>query len=724
MAVTPRVEIESIDNSAAPLSGFDGLRAALGRLDAILGRAAEMATELYGNGTAAERFRGWYVSERQVEALVRRAPAQPLFAQDESPESPAHGTRCDELDRLCRIYNLKSFDVDVVLLALAPELDLKYERIYAYLHDDVSRRRPTVDLAMHLFCASDEERNAARERFAPDAPLMRHNVIALVPDPTAIAPPLLAQAIQLDEQIVTFLAGSATPDRRLAACAEQVLPRIRVEDAPLPADARRELRVATLRALEENEQLLWYFHGPHGAGKLGTAASLAGFRGEPLLVLDLERAADAGLDLERAMRLASRESWMRGTMLYVRAGERVDGHEGAVLRSRIGSALRDAPGVVVFSTTKPWSPEGTLFADAMPIAFGNLDASGRASVWRRALAEVELSADDETVRTLAARFRLTAGGIEGAVSTANARRTWHSNGVAFDAAAELFAAARAQSGAALSALARRVQTQRSWDELVLPADPLSQLHELAARGAQSARVLGEWGFGRRMSRGVGVTALFSGASGTGKTLAAEIIAAELGVDLYRVDLAGVVSKYIGETEKNLDRIFAAAENANGVLLFDEADALFGKRSEVRDSHDRYANIEISYLLQKMEQFDGVAILTTNLRGNLDDAFVRRLAFAVLFPFPDAASRRRIWEGAFPAQVPLAADVDLSMLSERFKLSGGNIANIVLAAAFRAAARDAPVDQADLLHATRREYQKLGKELTDAELAPSGSAVSA
>jgi SpoVK/Ycf46/Vps4 family AAA+-type ATPase len=200
-------------------------------------------------------------------------------------------------------------------------------------------------------------------------------------------------------------------------------------------------------------------------------------------------------------------------------------------------------------------------------------------------------------------------------------------------------------------------------------------------------------------------------------MAAEVMAGSLGVDLFRVDLAGVVSKYIGETEKNLDRVFAAAERANGIVFFDEADALFGKRSEVHDSHDRYANIEISYLLQKMEQFDGIAILATNLRGNLDDAFVRRLAFSVHFPFPDEAQRERIWRGIWPSAAPVDPALDPASLARQFPLSGGHIRNVALAAAFLAASRGAPVEIADVVHATRREYQKLGKTLSEADLGP-------
>jgi SpoVK/Ycf46/Vps4 family AAA+-type ATPase len=284
---------------------------------------------------------------------------------------------------------------------------------------------------------------------------------------------------------------------------------------------------------------------------------------------------------------------------------------------------------------------------------------------------------------------------------------------------DLFAAARAQSGHDLAALSHKIEPKYTWEDIVLPDDALAQLHEVCQRVAHRHRVLGEWGFDRKLSLGKGVNALFAGPSGTGKTMAAEIIANALGLDLYRIDLARVVSKYIGETEKNLDRVFSAAENANAILFFDEADALFGKRSEVRDSHDRYANIEISYLLQKMEEYDGIAILATNLRQNLDDAFMRRLAFTVYFPFPDEASRRQIWTGIWtgiwPAETPLDSDIDLDFLARQFKLSGGNIKNIALASAFLAAEDKRPVTMAHLFQATRREHQKMGKVLSETEL---------
>jgi SpoVK/Ycf46/Vps4 family AAA+-type ATPase len=337
-----------------------------------------------------------------------------------------------------------------------------------------------------------------------------------------------------------------------------------------------------------------------------------------------------------------------------------------------------------------------------------------------------IALDAEDLDSLAGRFRLTPHQIADATASAHNRALWR---IAAQAAGErrsgppsqplveeCFAAARAQSGHALGTLARKIEPVYTWDDIVLPTDSLTQLREICAWVANRQHVLGEWGFGRKLSLGKGVNALFAGPTGTGKTMAAELIANELGLDLYKIDLSSVVSKYIGETEQNLDRIFTAAENANAILFFDEADALFGKRSEVRDSHDRYANIEIAYLLQKMEQYEGIAILATNLRQNMDEAFIRRLQFIVEFPFPDESHRYHIWQRHFPPEAPQEEGIDCTFLA-RLRLAGGNIKNIVLSAAFLAAADGGRIGMEHLMQATRREYQKLGKPLSAAELGP-------
>ncbi|MBS0562738.1 MAG: ATP-binding protein, partial [Proteobacteria bacterium] len=269
----------------------------------------------------------------------------------------------------------------------------------------------------------------------------------------------------------------------------------------------------------------------------------------------------------------------------------------------------------------------------------------------------------------------------------------------------------------LARLARRIHPRFGWNDLVMTPPMETQLREICDRVLHRDTVLGQWRFADKLALGRGVTALFAGPSGTGKTMAAEVVAGVLGIDLFKIDLASVVSKYIGETEQNLDRIFRAAEDVNGILLFDEADALFGKRSEVQDARDRYANLEISYLLQKMEEFEGIAILSTNLQKNLDDAFTRRLAFIVHFPFPEAAERRRIWDVSWPAALPRAPGLQFDALARAFKLSGGNIKSAALGAAFLAAAEDAPVSMRHVVRAIEREYEKLGRPLKQDEVAP-------
>jgi SpoVK/Ycf46/Vps4 family AAA+-type ATPase len=264
-------------------------------------------------------------------------------------------------------------------------------------------------------------------------------------------------------------------------------------------------------------------------------------------------------------------------------------------------------------------------------------------------------------------------------------------------------------------MARKIVPRYGWNDIILPDDQRTMLREIVATVRGRPQVLEEWGVGRKLASSAGVTVLFAGPPGTGKTMGAEIIAAELGLDLYKIDLSTIISKYIGETEKNLEKIFGEAQSSNAILFFDEADAIFGKRSEVKDAHDRYANVEVSYLLQRMEAYDGVTILATNLRANLDEAFTRRLQFAVDFPFPERADRLRIWETLFPPDVPRDKELDFDLLARRFKLAGGNIRNIIVSAAYLAASDGERVTMEYLLHGTRRELQKMGRLVNDADM---------
>jgi hypothetical protein len=335
------------------------------------------------------------------------------------------------------------------------------------------------------------------------------------------------------------------------------------------------------------------------------------------------------------------------------------------------------------------------------------------ALWRTARGGTK-AASDGLIERLVAQFDLGAPAIRAASRQALAALDTASAEVPADGLEpELWRACRAQVRPGLGNLALRIEPVATWDDIVLPEPQLAALREAALHVRQRARVYDTWGFAAKSARGLGISALFSGPSGTGKTMAAEVLANDLDLDLYHIDLSQVVSKYIGETEKNLGRIFDAAEEGGAILLFDEADALFGKRSVVKDSHDRYANIEVSYLLQRMESYRGLAILTTNLKESLDEAFLRRIRFVVQFPFPDAAQRAEIWRRIFPADTPTAG-LDPEKLA-RLGVTGGNIRNIAMNAAFRAADAGGPVRMAHLLHAARSEYMKLEKPLTDGEI---------
>jgi SpoVK/Ycf46/Vps4 family AAA+-type ATPase len=608
--------------------------------------------------------------------------------------------------------------MDVVILALAPELDLRYERLYAYLQDDVTRKRPSVDLALNLFCLSREERIERRQHFSSQAPLIGQRILRLFADPNHLQPPLLSYYIKLDDQLVAFLLQEQSLDSRLTSFCRLIDPTVSLADLPLSADVKQGLSHVAIQTAHASRPRILYFRGSRGAEKRRAAEAMAAEGGTSLLSVDLSRAISGNSDVADTLRLAFREAWFHGSVLYLDNLDalRAEGHSAQY--ELLLDALSDYSGTTILAGVEPWVPSRGLLG-VLTVEFSTPQLAERRQCWQNSLEAMGASIDTQDVNTLAERFQLNAGQIAEAVATAVNQSDWRAlsesadlSPVAKPLGRELFAAARVQTRHDLAPLAQRIEPVYSWDDIVLPPDELAQLREMCQRVAHRHRVLGEWGFDRKLSQGKGVNALFAGPSGTGKTMAAEIIASELELDLYKIDLSGVVSKYIGETEKNLHRIFRAAEQANAILFFDEADALFGKRSEVRDSHDRYANIEISYLLQQMEAYDGLSILATNLRKNLDEAFVRRLAFAIQFPFPDEANRLRIWQKIWPREIPLAADVELEALARQFKLSGGNIKNIALAAAFLAANDGGAVTMAHLLHATRREHQKMGKVLAD------------
>jgi hypothetical protein len=698
-------------------SHLDHLEAALRLLDLTILRAV-LAMRRSAPPAGGQNV---YVSHEEVDRLLDpeasvapEGPGELDVRLDELWAELDHAaTRSDErgvvlpLARLAARLGLSRFEVQTLVACLAPELDRKYDRLYAYLQDDITRKRPSVDLVINLHARSAHGRWTALRSFSSHASLRRRGILRVVDDPySPSGSTALSQFLQVTPRFVAFLLGDQQLDSVLADSGRRVVPR----PGPAASDPdgtieRRLVAVIGRHAQQTEDPLVVHVSGEDGAGQAELVHAVAAQLGTELIELDAAMAPRQPPELDQVVEAALREGWLTGTPVLLVAADQVVATAEADARSRLlDPLLVRYPGLVFLTARQRWpGPAGRV--SVHEVVLPAPDVGVRRAAWAAALSSDGLDLQASWLDELVAQFRLTPGQVHDAV--AEVRR----NGAAVGDPASLadwYAACRRQASRRLAELAQKLSPPHHWEDLVLDQDRLEQLRELCNQVRQRERVLGDWGFQGRIAAGRGLAALFAGPPGTGKTMAAGVIANQLGLDLYRIDLSQVVSKYIGETEKNLARIFAEAESSNAVLLFDEADALFGKRTEIGDAHDRYANIETSYLLQRMEDYEGIAILASNLRQNMDEAFLRRLRFVVEFPFPDAAHRLRIWQRHLRTDAPLDGDLDLPLLAERVAVSGGNIRNIVLAAAFLAAGEGQPIGMAHLLRGARREYEKVGK----------------
>jgi AAA+ superfamily predicted ATPase len=674
-------------------------------LDRLLALAVERQARRLGPASLLDPWRGMHLGVEDVRAALAQTPHVTLGEGVGAAQAIATLARSSApLARMAEWLGLDDMDLAIVLLALAPDMDLRYERIYGYLQDDVTRRRPSIDLVANLLCASAGERVSLLARLDPRAPLLRSNVLD---QRDSASPAVVASPLVLDPMWRNFLLARDELDPKLSRLARLVPPGPRgIDDVSIEPAIVEAVKSLARAALAGKGSLRLVLSGPHGSGKLALAQGLARDLGLRILVLDLREAANAA-EVHDTLERARMASGLLGALPYVHGVAHLGQRDAQLLRA-VAESLAGSRSWFVVSLNAPLPQMHGPALRALHIPMALPSEGMRLAAWRSSLRRNGIEAAGEDVERVARRFRLSAAQIEQGVS--DIRVPLPGAGPVRATGEQLGAAARALCGEELARLAQRIRPEATFGELITTPEAEAQLREICARVATREAVRQEWTRGCVHARNVGVTALFTGPSGTGKTLAAEVIARELGYDLFRIDLSAIVSKYIGETEKNLDRVFAAAEYANAVLFFDEADALFGKRSEVKDAHDRYANIEIAYLLQKMEQFDGLAILATNLKQNLDDAFARRLTFSVNFAFPEASERRRLWDALWPSLAPRGDDVDLDWFAQEYALSGGNIRNTVLAAVHLAAGNGQVVSREHLLHATRREYQKLGKTI--------------
>jgi hypothetical protein len=610
------------------------------------------------------------------------------------------------LPHLARLFRLGPFEAQCLLACFAIEVDAKYEKHYALLQQGAGTAQPTPALLLRLLCSQPGEWRAARQAFASSAPLFSYRLLQAAAAGDEASPRSLARALRIDPRIADHLLGLPGLDDRVASVA-RLLPGGPAAAVPAASAADTVHRMAAfirqhLAGGPAPEGLVFQLHGPDAAAQRAAVQSICG---ELALQLVLADAGKAPGDLPW---LVGREAVLLPAALCIESTDVwIEGDKSEAQRESWFAAIRHFSQLTFLLGRSRWFP-GTLRdgLTCIDVEFPGLSVQDRGALWEAGLAAHKLP-PVVAPGVLAGHFRFNAEQIRRALGTAGTLAYWRDPVARAVTADDVFEACRMQVSMKPSGLARLAVPVNRWNQLVLPPDPLRQLRELCNQARHRHIVYGEWGFERRLSMGNGLNALFTGPPGTGKGMAAEALAAELQADLFKVDLSQTVSKYIGETEKHLERLFSEAEAGNAILFFDEADALFGKRSQAKDAHDRYANIETGYLLQRMEQHQGIVILATNLRHHLDEAFCRRMHFVVEFPFPDEACRARLWEGLFPPDVPRAEVIDFGFLARQFKLAGGNIRNIGVCAAFLAAAEGSGLTMRHLMLATRREYQKLG-----------------
>ena len=660
--------------------GVDSDRSGLAqRLHWLEARVSDAVAERRRHRLADPAMRALFVTDEDVDRVLS---ATAHAAGTDSRDDIANDKAGEAIDRLGIAFGLDELDLRLLVIAAAPEIDPRFGVLYGYLQDDVNARRCTVAVALELAGASVLDA-AARARLLPGSALVEGGLLAL----SASDRPLPNRFAVVPDRVANAMLGDPTPSEILQPLLTQPPPALAGDVAALAAAIEAGVNVAYLRDVAG------------GGTSLGAAAF--GHLGLQALVLDLELMSG---DADELAREAVRDARLNGAGIVAGPVERIAEAPHAL------RTLTDSAWPVILIGKRPFDPSWSRYVpfelDVPPTAGGR-----GAQAWKAFLSGRE--APDLDIEAATAPYRLSSEQIARAAAAALLRADLAGRPVVTD---DISAGVLAQNSSGLDRLARRITPAANWDQLVLPPDSADQLREVLDRTRHRSLVLEEWGLARGGARGEGVTALFAGPSGTGKTMAAEVLANELGLHLYAVDLATVVDKYVGETEKNLDRIFGEAERVNGILFFDEADALFGKRSDVRDAHDRYANVEVAYLLQRMETFSGIAVLATNLRSNIDDAFLRRLDVIVDFPAPPPELRFRLWS-SFARSLPLADELDLEFCARAFEFTGGNIRNVVMGAAYLAAAAGDGVRMGHIIRAVQREHRKLGRLVVESEFGP-------
>ncbi|MDZ8183658.1 MAG: AAA family ATPase [Nostoc sp. ChiSLP02] len=603
---------------------------------------------------------------------------QPLPLETISPTSA--------LANLCRLFYLTEFERDILLLCVALEIDPTLAELCAKLQGNPQLNYPTLALALTTFP------QASWSVLSAQNPLQSWRLIEIGTGFTLTQAPL-----RINPRILSYLLGEAAFDEQLMSFVHPLPPHLEQISLPPSQEKIVEQLVAIWSELSSSSPALQLCGGEISA-KYAIAKAASVRLGYNLHVMSAAVLTQSPNEIHQIKQRWEREALLNNSVLLLDCDDISPNEPKAAFTVSQFLEYLQTPAIVCSGERLQIKHNHLITFDVPQLSYQE-----QAEIWASHLGAQANQLNGEITK-LVSQFNLSNATIQTACLQFKLQKTHHPN--------LLWDFCRHQARPHIDGLAQRIDTSATWDDLVLPEQQRQVLADIAAHLRQRAKVYQEWGFAGKGSRGLGISALFHGESGTGKTMAAEVLANQFRLDLYRIDLSAVVSKYIGETEKNLGRIFAAAETGGVILLFDEADALFGKRTEVQDSRDRHANVEVSYLLQRMEAYQGLAILTTNLKNALDSAFLRRIRFMVAFPFPEAPSRSEIWQRVFPSQTPTQG-LDYQKLGQ-LKVAGGNIRNIAMNAAFLAADADEPVMMKHILQASQQEYLKLKRLLNDEE----------
>lgn len=694
------------------------------------------AADESGKGFSLDSLKGLVISDSEVRRLLHGkgsraqenheagAKKSKVLKLQESIERKVEtsmmGGAALNLPKLCAMMNLTEFEKLCIIAALAVEIDRRYETLFAYINDDVTQKAPTVYLVAKLLDIPREDSLILRGYFKAGSAL-RKFIFAGDMNTASENTPLLSTRLKLDERIVDYILGSDEFDKRLEAHASLIAAE-QDTGALLTGHATQDaMRKFAGRHLSGEEQdlgnIVFYLFGPSGSGRKTHAIHLGKCFGQKLIIADTKRLLNSEKGFGENLCRIGREILLQQAMVCFDGIDSLIEEEGKRQSelNRLLELINSFTTVFFLTSERQWKPgnllEGHRF---ISIEFSVPGDSERRVLWEKLSGYYNMDPDVD-LDALAGKFRFTPGQISNALKDANNLGDFKSTGTYGISSLDIYSACYSQASHHLDEKSTKISPRYTLEDIVLPGEPKSLLVDICSRVKYHCIVYGEWGFDKKLAYGKGLSTIFYGPPGTGKTMAVQAIANELKLELYKIDLSQTVSKYIGETEKNLHHVFTEAQSSNAILFFDEADALFGKRSEVKDSKDRYANIETAYLLQKIEEYEGLTILATNFNGNIDDAFIRRMQFIVEFPFPNAEYRELIWRSAFPKEAPLSGNIDYGFLADKFEISGGNIKNIVVSAAFLAAAQSREISMEHIIKAAKYELKKIGKILLKEDL---------